>query len=586
MGLTSPILLNMARFISGEPEPTYKTLLKNNKISNTDVNENYVISVNTGGGDCLFHSISQLVDIKQEDLRKRVCDFYDNFKENTDLKLQYEAEKTEAIRFHLVNDPDKNKKNHHEEICKNGIWGSFTDCYIISVVLDIPIIFFNLIPSLGSPTYSIKEILGDRNNVSDEELVHLWYNGENHFQSMKLKKISNKPTIKPLAENPKYNFSFASEDTEFERLLTADPNGFMADIFYYKKKFGEDKVDSEINFKQGADDKMNIIILKVHGFKFYIQYLNDKEYVIVHDLRKKNKTEIHSKYAPDNIVAKFIETAATEAETEEEKKREADIRYYKDKFDNDVGYESDMILSGEQMIIIILNVYGMTFYIQYLYDGEGNVIVHDLKTGKKTTIVNDQIKVAEFIEFAAKEAAIATLLKQGVWKKNPPEDAADHIKSAFNSAIKRATKIVENEEIDRKAKRKANNDAAAKKKGTEPAKEKVGTEAVVVKEKEKKQRALAEEKKETRAVEEAAKEVAAITIEGNSATNKVLTTNKEVAAAKKAVIATSSNQTTKDGCELYVFSFPSSLKGGRKTKRKKRKSKRKFKSKKARLSRK
>ena len=301
--------------------PTYKTLLhKNNTISKADVDNNYVIHENKGGGDCLFHSISQLVDIKQEDLRKRVCDFYKNFNDNPGFNKTYAADKTEAIKLHLLHDPDKNNKKHHEEICNPGSWGSFTDCHIISVVLNIPIIFFHLTPSSDPPTYAIEEILGDRKNVSDEELVHLWYNGVNHFQSMKLKNIADNQKIKPLSENPHYNFLFASDKTEYERLLKDDPNGFTADIFYYKKKFGEGKVDSLINFEQN-NEKMNLIILDVHDIKFHIRYLYGKEYVIVHELGKNIKTKIHSKFPPDDKVAEFIENAAKESETEKIKKQ-------------------------------------------------------------------------------------------------------------------------------------------------------------------------------------------------------------------------------------------------------------------------
>ena len=192
-------------------EEITQSLIKN-KDSLTPVDEkyvdaNFIVNHNAGEGNCLFHSVSQYVDVDPAVLRQMLCDFYAKYEKDEHRSL------TEEQKFAFEH--DVKNKNHSKEICKNGVWGGLTDLNFISILLDITVIFFNY--NNSNKTYVVQVF---KNGNDNERVVYIKYNGSNHFESMQLKSTTT-PIEKIHAENVSENKEKFNDDY----ILSKNTNG-------------------------------------------------------------------------------------------------------------------------------------------------------------------------------------------------------------------------------------------------------------------------------------------------------------------------------------------------------------------------
>lgn len=157
------------------------------KINTEQIDLLFDIITNSGQGNCLFFSLSQIFseDSSQKDhakIRKMVCDFYKTF----DLYNQYDADSIEQkIQLSLMVD-----NTHYKKICKGKEWGTLADIYAISLIYKVNIILFSLFKEDPSQ-YLVIPIKSNENNRT----IYLRYNTlneeEEHYEAMKPKTVNS-----------------------------------------------------------------------------------------------------------------------------------------------------------------------------------------------------------------------------------------------------------------------------------------------------------------------------------------------------------------------------------------------------------
>lgn len=160
-------------------------------LTTREFNKQYDIVRNNADGNCLFESVSYLINnlpeedlpgdrkITQEDIRMLVCDFYKNF----DRDIKYPKESIEnAIILGLLYDNDDEDEHgeyiHHDRNVSNDrVWASMTDILVCSIIFDVDI---NLYIKYGNE-FKLEKI---KYQYKNKDVLHVLYNGINHFEAL------------------------------------------------------------------------------------------------------------------------------------------------------------------------------------------------------------------------------------------------------------------------------------------------------------------------------------------------------------------------------------------------------------------
>ena len=182
---------------------------------------------NAGDGNCLFYAVEMLDDrLDHKELRKYVCDYWKRMEKyyntvESDKKLKetqkhyrYTHDKYELIKF-TYDFIDSNGKEHKENICKNLVYASDTDIFLLAEVLRRPIIMYSYNKNTRKYVkYDAKEpgFFFEKNTINSNPNyntpIYLDFNGKDHFQSLipidKSPSVSKSPSPKSkIRKSPK-----------------------------------------------------------------------------------------------------------------------------------------------------------------------------------------------------------------------------------------------------------------------------------------------------------------------------------------------------------------------------------------------
>lgn len=159
-------------------------------LSRREFNTQYDIVRNNAEGNCLFESISYLInnlpkedgeqdEFTHEDVRLLVYDYYKEM--DRDLKYPKESIENAVILGILYDNDDFNDANeiipHDRNITNDRVWGSMTDLLICSIIFDVNI---NLYKKNGNEFILEKIKYQYKNNNT----INILYNGINHFEAL------------------------------------------------------------------------------------------------------------------------------------------------------------------------------------------------------------------------------------------------------------------------------------------------------------------------------------------------------------------------------------------------------------------
>lgn len=158
---------------------------------------------NAGDGNCLFYAVEMLDDrFNHKELRSLVCDYwkkmekyYNTVESGKELKesqkhYKYTHDKYELIK--LSDDfYDDDGKNHKETICKNLVYGSDTDIFLLAEILRRPIIMYSYNENTKKYVQYDAKTPGfffKKNTINSDSThntpIYLDFNGSNHFQAL------------------------------------------------------------------------------------------------------------------------------------------------------------------------------------------------------------------------------------------------------------------------------------------------------------------------------------------------------------------------------------------------------------------
>lgn len=174
---------------------------------------------NAGDGNCLFYAVEMLDDrLDHKELRKYVCDYWKRMEKyyntvESDKKLKesqkhyrYTHDKYALIKF-TDDFIDSNGKEHKENICKDLVYASDTDIFLLAEVLRRPIIMYSYNKNTRKYVkYDAKEpgFFFKKNTINSNPNyntpIYLDFNGRDHFQSLipidKSPSVSKSPSPK------------------------------------------------------------------------------------------------------------------------------------------------------------------------------------------------------------------------------------------------------------------------------------------------------------------------------------------------------------------------------------------------------
>lgn len=161
-------------------------------LTKSEFKRHFNIIKNDANGNCLFESISYLINnlpkkqkkLCQKDIRLLVHDFYKKF--DRDIKYP-DGTIEQSILLGLIfenQDEDENGVyiSHDINIINDMVWGSLIDILVCSVVLDVDI---NLYVYHGNDV-RLEQI---KFQYKNKHTLNLLYNGLNHFESLEQTKL-------------------------------------------------------------------------------------------------------------------------------------------------------------------------------------------------------------------------------------------------------------------------------------------------------------------------------------------------------------------------------------------------------------
>lgn len=145
-------------------------------LTHDEFSDKFLILVNQDDGNCLFESISNLVDEPHTVIRQKVFNFYKSF----DRNKKYDENTIEyAIVLGLLYDNTDGDFTHEEIIGCDYVWASMTDVLVCSLLykVDINIYKYDAI----SKKYTIDKVKCNYNNT---RTLHILYSNNNHFEAL------------------------------------------------------------------------------------------------------------------------------------------------------------------------------------------------------------------------------------------------------------------------------------------------------------------------------------------------------------------------------------------------------------------
>ena len=247
--------------------------------------DNFIINTNIGEGNCLFHSVSQYVDVDPVGLRQMLCVFYREYNSKEYDVANYQPREAFEKIYKKISDVQHSAMTaeydkHRTRICTKGEWGTSTDLKMISIILNITVILFSF-NNDQQKTYNVQVFVDNTNLNNYENVIFIKFSGRNHFESMQLKN-----TKIPIAKiKPPDNQVGKSGDNRMYTLneSTADeldyieniPHDIKKNIYSLENLLGARNIDVNID-KQ----KKTIMIVYKLIMRFKDQYDDDIRYPI------------------------------------------------------------------------------------------------------------------------------------------------------------------------------------------------------------------------------------------------------------------------------------------------------------------
>ena len=149
-------------------------------ISKREFDKQFKILKNSGSGDCLFLSVSQLKEeYNHIQLRELVCQYWPKIKrKNTEF---YNTLKSVGEIY------DDNGELHENEICKPSVYASIYDIALLCEAINTPIYIYSYNTqnkNYGIDLYSPGTILKKKSKTINSA-INIKFNGENHFEALK-----------------------------------------------------------------------------------------------------------------------------------------------------------------------------------------------------------------------------------------------------------------------------------------------------------------------------------------------------------------------------------------------------------------
>jgi hypothetical protein len=132
-------------------------------------------------GNCLFHSISQLLPIDKQkthqQIRNELCQFYRGFDMNRDYPHNSFSSKLQMQMW--ADNEEEDGGLHQDNICRDQEWAGIMDVLALTHILKINIILFSKVRK----GYTVQPYM----NCPHSPNVYIKYNGTNHFEPVFLK---------------------------------------------------------------------------------------------------------------------------------------------------------------------------------------------------------------------------------------------------------------------------------------------------------------------------------------------------------------------------------------------------------------
>ena len=159
-------------------------------LSRREFNTQYQVVRNNADGNCLFESISYLInnlpkgdeeqdEFTHEDVRLLVYDYYKEMVR--DIKYPNEAIENAVILGLLYDNEDFSETgeiiSHDRNISNDKVWGSMTDLLVCSILFDVDI---NLYKKYGNE-FKLEKI---KYQYKNNNTINILYNGINHFEAL------------------------------------------------------------------------------------------------------------------------------------------------------------------------------------------------------------------------------------------------------------------------------------------------------------------------------------------------------------------------------------------------------------------
>jgi hypothetical protein len=162
-------------------------------LSRREFNTKYDIVRNNADGNCLFESISYLInnlpkdssqdeeqdEFTHEDVRLLVYDYYKEM--DRDIKYPNNAIENAVILGVIYDNDDYNEIYeiipHDKNVSNDKVWASMTDLLVCSIIFDVDI---NLYIKYGNE-FKLEKI---KYQYKNKHTINILYNGINHFEAL------------------------------------------------------------------------------------------------------------------------------------------------------------------------------------------------------------------------------------------------------------------------------------------------------------------------------------------------------------------------------------------------------------------
>lgn len=148
----------------------------NMSLTYKEFSDRFLILINEQDGNCLFESLSNLINENHTVIRQKVFNFYKTF----DRTKKYNEDTIEyAILLGLIYDNTDGEFRHEDIIGCDNIWASMTDILVCSLLYNIDINIYKYDEILNK--YIIDHVKYQHKNY---RTIHILYSNNNHFEAL------------------------------------------------------------------------------------------------------------------------------------------------------------------------------------------------------------------------------------------------------------------------------------------------------------------------------------------------------------------------------------------------------------------